>query len=220
MESEVQYSRYDYPAAVYDLFPLIFILYRPTKPQSRKKMVGVERVYNPKRFVKGWGLRKVYGKFKKKSTNGQNNYSFVSCLLMSPNDYGTMKRSLTNKGFTKVVGAVYPTPEEVTKEENNWRMVFRKYRTALEMYHTREVYLPEFKDICERIDERYISMCGGQLRLFRQYEPDHVRAKKEQKHVPFQKKAIAPTSQLGLFDDLATTAENDKTVLPNGLKKL
>ncbi|QEH39417.1 hypothetical protein [Chitinophaga sp. XS-30] len=158
-------QRYQYPQIIQDMFPLIFISYKPKRSRQRRRRNGVE-VVQGKQFVRGWGFRATYGKFRKTSTNNQNDFSFVTCLVLSPDGYGTVRRSLKHKGYSKLVAAIYPTDEEIEREKGYFRYIFRKYKTAGEIYNYRQFDHPEWKSICERLDADYPSHSSGQLRLF------------------------------------------------------
>jgi len=100
-----------------------------------------------------------------------------------------MRRSLKHKGFSTVVGAVYPTDAEISREKDSWNLIYRKYLTAMYWYHTREFYHPEFKDVCEQIDALYPPRCTGQLHLFRDHEPGQKKAVRVPRKPLFYKQA-------------------------------
>jgi rhodanese-related sulfurtransferase len=163
--NRIMFTKHEWPDFVKALFPAILIFYKPNKSKFRPGITTgwettgkLTTVGNPK-------MRKTFKGFKRKVTHSQNQYNVVSCLCTSPNDHGTVARSLKHKGFSKMVALAYATPDEVAAQEGNWRYVFKKYKTFGELYNMRKVWDPRFKDICDRLDEQYSAKSTGQIRL-------------------------------------------------------
>lgn len=156
-------NRYGWPSWVVDLFPMTAIFYRPKRPKQRKKVVGFDLTVAPsgKRVYK-----KRYGKYKKASTRDQNNFSYVTCCLPAPDDFGTARRSLKHKGYPMLIAMVYSTPEEIARAKACSRYVFYKYKSLGEIFRRRGVYSPEMADLFERLDVAHPTKSTGQLRLW------------------------------------------------------
>ena len=153
---------FTWPQCVEDCFPAIMVFYKPRKAAIRK---GVTIGYNSRKGPGGRGVA-IKKPFRNRHTHQQNNYSIVTSLALSPNDWGTIARSLKHKGYSKLVTLAYATDEEIAAEQNYWRYRFRKYKTFDELYRVRGFYNNEWLDICNRLEQMYPCHCSGQIRLF------------------------------------------------------
>ena len=106
-----------------------------------------------------------FAAFKKESTVQQNTFSYAICTLMDPNGYGTVRRSLMHKGYSRLAGAVYATDKEVERERNTWRYHFIKYHFLQGYYQDRGEDNPDLQAMLTRIARTFPSH-SAQLRLF------------------------------------------------------
>jgi len=158
--------RNGWPDWIKNIFPMTCIYYKPQKPRPRRRRDGFvlqskgDWPRTPPKY------KPRYGQFKKASTRDQNNFSYVTCCVLSPDGMGTVFRSLKHKGYSRLIAMVYSIPEEISRSEKCWRYIFSKYKSLWEIYHRREVYTAEMKDLFERLEKEYPSKASGQLRLF------------------------------------------------------
>lgn len=159
-------KQYGWPDWVKALFPLTVIFYKPSRPRERKRCIGwtMNRPGPAQPGKITWKRR--YAHYKKQSTRDQNNFSYLTTCLLNADGYGTVRRSLRHKGYSKVIAMVYATPEEITRSENCSRYIFSKYKSVWEIYRTRGIFTPEMHDLIERLDHAHPSKASGQLRLW------------------------------------------------------
>ena len=154
-----------YPEWLNNMFPLTLIYYRASKPRQRIRNLGWDGTYVQTDHGKKIKWTKRKGEFRKPATTQQNNFSYMSCCLLSPDDVGTVSRSIRHKGYRKIIAAVYPTDAELEHAQRSWRYKFRKYKSMSEFYNLRLIDDPALKTMCEELDKNFPSLASGQLRL-------------------------------------------------------
>lgn len=156
-----------WPTWLYEIFPLLLIYYRASKPKPRQRKVGTKSTgrYKVVNGRKKEIVHFTYAPLKKAATREQNNYSYCTCLALAPDSLGTIKRIMKHRGFRQLIAAVYATPEEIAKEKDCWRYHFYKYRTTSELFNKRLLDDPRWKKMCDDLEIDYPSRATGQLRL-------------------------------------------------------
>jgi len=173
---KIMFTKREWPQFIIDLFPLVMLFYKVSKPKTRKRIDGYTSKLvsaNPGEMRK-YDFKPVKKHYRNPKTSRQNCFSYASCIVLSPDGFGTVKRSLGHKGFKKLIGAFYATDQEIEYAKNCWRYHFIKYKTIQDFYKDRELDDPRFKEMCDRIMAQYPSVFN-QLALF----PDDVKKKRK-----------------------------------------
>lgn len=149
-----KWERPDYPQWVYDLFPLWFIFYRPTKPRKRKGTKKGQRKKNGK-------IIDVYHTPSMVVAN-QNYYSYLCSIAKTPGEYITIVRTAKHRGFSTLIGALYATEEDIKNFASGWRHYFCKYKTLREFYNLRGVADSELENLFKRLDGMHPSLTNDE----------------------------------------------------------
>lgn len=170
-DSEIEkilYTKREWPQWVHEIFPAVFLYYKKSKPKERKKGGGgfmpVSIIKEPGGQIK-YRFKEVKTIYMKMKTRRQNYFSYISVVLQSPDGMGTVKRSLKQKGYTRLIAVFYATDQEVNSIIDCWRYHYLKFRTIKDFFMSRPIDDPRFKTICDELAIRFPSS-ASQLDLF------------------------------------------------------
>jgi hypothetical protein len=167
MIDDIMFTKRSWPEWVQQLFPMVFLYYKKSKPKIRKRNDGYLWKLKSKEpgQMRKYQHKPIKNNFKNERTSKQNCYSYASCILLSADEMGTCQRTLKHKGYSKLIAAFYATDQEVQSVKDCWRMHFTKYKTIKDFYQDRQLDDPQFKEICDRLIIQYPSVFN-QLALF------------------------------------------------------
>jgi hypothetical protein len=154
-----------WPEWIPSIFPALFIFYRKNMPRPGRQVRdgnkggGVQAAAAPL-------LPNGTKSFGRRPARRGNRYCIYTAVVMGPEDFSTVARSFTRKGYGTLTGVSCATPEEAALARDSDHTVIFMYKSFSELYNLRGLNDHLWRVMCDEMEKQFPCTATGQLRLF------------------------------------------------------